>query len=181
MKDSTLTDLLEPLLAQFGLELEALDVVPAGRRRVLKIIVDGDGPAGRGPTLDDIAEATKAISDHLDQTGAMGEQAYTLEVSSRGTSRPLTEPKHWRRNTGRLVKLTTEETEPVIGRIIASDDTAVTLEITRDAKKGTTSQETFDFSEIGKAIIQVELNRKSDLDEADLDDTEDDDTETEEN
>ncbi|GAB3696842.1 ribosome maturation factor RimP [Mariniluteicoccus flavus] len=178
MKDSTLTDLLEPLLSHHGLELEALDNVPAGRRRVLKVTVDGDGPDGRGPTLDEIASATRAISEHLDETNAMGEQAYTLEVSSRGTSRPLTEPKHWRRNVGRLVKITTVETEPLVGRIVEAGDEAVVLEVTRDTKKGITERETVAYAEVTKAVVQVELNRKNDeLDaaEAALDANENDD------
>lgn len=172
MKDSALTELLTPLLAQFGLELEALDVTPAGRRRVLKVTVDGDGPTGRGPSLDDIAEATRAISERLDEADAMGEQAYTLEVSSRGTSRPLTEPKHWRRNTGRLVKVTLDETEPLVGRIVETTDEGAVLEVTRDAKRGTTEREPVPYAEVRKAVIQVEMRKADDL-EASPDDTDD--------
>ena len=80
---------LTPILAQFGLELEAVEVIPAGKRRLLRVVVDGDGPEGRGPLLDDIAEASKAISAALDTSDAVGSAAYTLEVSSRGISRPL--------------------------------------------------------------------------------------------
>ncbi|GAB3622032.1 ribosome maturation factor RimP [Mariniluteicoccus endophyticus] len=190
MKDSSLTELLEPLLTRFDLELEALDNVPAGRRRVLRIVVDGDGPEGHGPTLDEISEATRAISEKLDETDAMGEQAYTLEVSSRGTSRPLTEPKHYRRNHGRLVKVTTVETEPITGRIVACDDETVTLEITRDKKSGGNTRETLAYAEITKALVQVEMNRKprpgelDDPGDEDLDDDvvdEDDDQSEEDN
>ena len=90
--------LLTPILAQFDLELEAVEVMPAGKRRLLRVVVDGDGPDGRGPLLDDIAEASKALSAALDASDAVGAAAYTLEVSSRGVSRPLTLPRHWRRN-----------------------------------------------------------------------------------
>ena len=62
MKDSQLSALLTPILEHFGLELEDIDVMPAGKRRLLRVVVDGDGPDGRGPLLDDIAEATRAIS-----------------------------------------------------------------------------------------------------------------------
>ena len=62
---------------------------PAGKRRLLRVVVDGDGPDGRGPLLDDIAEASKALSAALDTSDAVGTAAYTLEVSSRGVSRPL--------------------------------------------------------------------------------------------
>ena len=62
MRDSQIASLLAPVLTPFGLELETVEVVPAGKRRLLRVVVDGDGPEGRGPLLDDIAAATKAIS-----------------------------------------------------------------------------------------------------------------------
>lgn len=168
VKDSQLTSLLSPVLAQFGLELESLDSVPAGRRRLLRVIVDGDGPKGHGPTLDEIAEATRAISDTLDETDLLGEQAYTLEVSSRGTSRPLTEPKHWRRNAGRLVKAQLADGTEVTGRITRSDEDGAVLTVVTDPKRGTTVERDLAYSEVAKALIQVELNRKTD-DESDED------------
>ena len=106
MKDSQIAGVLTPILAQFGLELEAVEVIPAGKRRLLRVVVDGDGPDGRGPLLDDIAEASKALSAALDSSDAVGAAAYTLEVSSRGVGRPLELPRHWRRNAGRLVAVT---------------------------------------------------------------------------
>ena len=61
-------------------------MVAAGRRRLLRVVVDGDG----GPGLDDIAELSRSLSAELDSSGVMGETAYTLEVSSPGVDRPLT-------------------------------------------------------------------------------------------
>ena len=62
MRESQIVGLLGPVLAQHGLELDAVEVLPAGKRRLLRVVVDGDGPEGRGPLLDDIAAATRAIS-----------------------------------------------------------------------------------------------------------------------
>lgn len=167
VKDGQLTSLLSPLLGQFGLELESLDSVPAGKRRLLRVIVDGDGPQGRGPTLDEIAEATKAISVALDEADLLGQQAYTLEVSSRGLTRPLTEPKHWRRNTGRLVKVTLHDSPEVTGRITASDSDSVTLTIVTDPKKQITTDREIPFSAIARALIEVEFvsANRTDLEE----------------
>ncbi|NNG18733.1 ribosome maturation factor RimP [Naumannella sp. ID2617S] len=165
MKESQLVALLTPILAQHGLELDALDSVPAGKRRLLRVTVDGDGPAGRGPTLDDISEATRDISAALDESDAVGPSAYTLEVSSRGVGRPLTEPRHWRRNTGRLVRITPHEGEPVTGRITSSDDDGVTLTVVTDPKKQTTEDQTWAYADLAKALIQVELNRKNESDD----------------
>lgn len=166
MKDSQLMSLLSLMLTRFGLELDSLDSVPAGKRRLLRVIVDGDGPQGRGPSLDDIAEATKEISVALDEADFLGDQAYTLEVSSRGTSRPLTQPRHWRRNRGRLVKVTLTGGDTLTGRIANTDQETVTLQIVTDPKRGTTSEQTFSFDGIAKALIQVELNRKDISDDA---------------
>ena len=94
----------DPLLPM-GLDLEAVELTPAGKRRVLRVAVDKDG----GVTLDDVAEATKEVSRLLDDSDVMGEQPYTLEVTSPGIDRPLTLPRHWRRNEGRLVKVTTHD------------------------------------------------------------------------
>lgn len=161
MQDQQLAAVIEPILAEHGLELDSLEVTPIGKRSVLRISVDGDGPKGRGPLLDDIAAASSAISNALDESTAVGNNPYTLEVSSRGVSKPLTEPKHFRRNATRLVKLWLENRE-VTGRITDVSDDEVTLDV-----KG--AVRTFPFAEIKKAVVQVELNRSL----ADDDDDED--------
>lgn len=161
MNETQLSELISPILAEHGLELDALDSQAAGRRRLLRITVDGDGPEGRGPSLDDISLATRAISNTLDETDAMGERSYTLEVSSRGVSKPLTEPRHWRRNRGRLVLVNRDEQEPLTGRILDSDDHSVRLEVTVDPKRGSTTEQVLELSDITKAQAQVELNRST--------------------
>ena len=154
MQDQQLASLIEPILASYGLELDSLDVTPVGRRSILRITVDGDGPKGRGPLLDDIAAASSAVSAALDESTAVGSSPYTLEVSSRGVGKPLTEAKHFRRNTGRLVKLSLGEGD-VTGRIEAVGDDAVTLDV-----DGTTRDVA--LADIKKAVVQVELNRSLD-------------------
>ena len=93
--------LLEPIVRAAGMDLESVRVGSAGRRRLLRVIVDADG----GVSLDDIALVSREVSARLDATGAMGEAPYTLEVSSPGVDRPLTLPRHWRRAVGRLVRV----------------------------------------------------------------------------
>lgn len=153
MQETKITALVEPVLAEQGLELDELKITPMGRRKVLRITVDGDGQDGRGPLLDDISRASRELSIALDGSEAVGEQPYTLEVTSRGVSTPLTQPKHYRRNTGRLVALNLAE-EQVTGRIIAVDDTAVTLEVDGQEKD-------YSLNQITKAVVQVEMSRKT--------------------
>jgi ribosome maturation factor RimP len=154
MDKSQLPGVLTPILAQFDLELEAVEVIPAGKRQLLRVVVDGDGATGTGPLLDDLAEASKALSAALDSSDAVGNAAYTLEVSSRGVGRPLERPAHWRRNRGRLVAVTTTDGNSVLGRIVSADEETVQLEVD-GAVRGLA------FGEVGKALVQVELNRPS--------------------
>jgi ribosome maturation factor RimP len=137
-------------LAALGLDVEAVELTPAGKRRVLRIAVDGDD----GVTLDHVADATRTISEVLDASDVMGEQPYTLEVTSRGVDRPLTLPRHWRRNADRLVKVTTTDGQSVTGRIVSSDDTAATLDVDGTAREVA-------YADVAKALVQIEFNRKT--------------------
>jgi ribosome maturation factor RimP len=170
MLESQIAGLLTPILAQHGLDLDAVEVVPAGKRRLLRIVVDGDGPHGRGPLLDDIAEATKALSATLDASeSVVGNHPYTLEVSSRGVGRPLELPRHWRRNIGRLVAVQTTAGEAFTGRITAADENGAELDVEGVPRR-------VEQAEVVKALVQVELNRKApvELDEdAPLDEDDD--------
>ena len=123
-RDRLAEELTGPI-GQLGLDLEAVDLTSAGKRRVLRVAIDKDG----GVTMDDIADATREVSRVLDETDLMGQQAYTLEVSSPGVDRPLTLPRHWRRNTGRLVKVKLRDGEPITGRIRATDDAGAVLDV----------------------------------------------------
>ena len=146
-----LVEELTPPLLEIGLDLEAVELTPAGRRRVLKVAVDKDG----GVTLDDVAAATKEVSRLLDDSDVMGEHPYTLEVTSPGIDRPLTLPRHWRRNLGRLVRVTTVDGETLTGRVEGQDDAAASLSV-----DGTTRPVA--YADVAKAHVQVEFNRKAD-------------------
>jgi len=149
---SRLAEVLTEPLAATGLDIEAIELTPAGKRRLLRVAVDKDG----GVTLDDIAEATREVSrvlDAPDGSDVMGEQPYTLEVTSPGTDRPLTHPRHWRRNQGRLVKVTLADGRTVTGRIIESDDSRAVLDVDG-------SREQVGYADVTKAKIQIEFNRK---------------------
>jgi ribosome maturation factor RimP len=140
--------LTDPLSA-VGLDVEAIDLTPAGKRRLLRVAVDKDG----GVTLDDIAEATKEVSRLLDETDVMGVHPYTLEVTSPGVDRPLTHPRHWRRNAGRLVKVSCRDGSTVTGRITGSDDEAASLDVDGTERRVA-------FADVAKAKVQIEFNRR---------------------
>jgi ribosome maturation factor RimP len=149
IRDRIESELVDPLSA-LALDIEAVEISPAGNRRVLRVAVDKDG----GVTLDDVAEATRTIDAALEASDVMGEQPYTLEVTSRGVDRPLTLPRHWRRNASRLVKVTFADGTDATGRIGESDEERVTIEI--DGTKRDVA-----YADVKKALVQVEFNRKS--------------------
>jgi ribosome maturation factor RimP len=145
-RDRVETELVGPLAA-LDLDVEAVELTPSGKRRVLRVAVDKDG----GVTLDDVAEATRLISGVLDAGDALGEQPYTLEVTSRGVDRPLTLPRHWRRNRDRLVTCSLTGGERLTGRIRESTDTTVTLDVEGRRRE-------LAYAEIGRALVQIEFN-----------------------
>jgi len=143
-----LAELLTDPLSAVGLDVEAVEISQAGKRRLLRVAVDKDG----GVTMDDIADATREVSQVLDSSDVMGRQPYTLEVSSPGTDRPLVHPRHWRRNRGRLVKATLSDGSTVTGRVTASDDTTATLDVEGAARE-------VPLDTVTKAKVQIEFNR----------------------
>ena len=153
MRTSQLPGVLTPILAQFDLELEAVEVIPAGNRQLLRVVVDGDGATGTGPRLDDLAEASKALSAALDGSDAVGDNAYTLEVTTRGIGRPLERPAHWRRNRGRLVDVTTRDGATITGRIAGSDEQTAQLDVDGHLHE-------VPLADVTRALVQVELNRR---------------------
>ncbi|TDC64654.1 ribosome maturation factor RimP [Actinomadura sp. GC306] len=120
-----LTRLLEPAVRRAGFDLEEVDVRPAGRRRLVRVVVDGDDGVG----LDDIARLSETASALLDESDAMGASPYVLEVTSPGVDRPLTEPRHWRRAVGRLVVAPLAEGGQIEGRVIAADGDGVEIDV----------------------------------------------------
>jgi ribosome maturation factor RimP len=163
--DKKLAGLIEPVVAAAGMDLESVRVSVAGKRRLLRIVVDSD----HGVSLDDAADVSRDISALLDANNALGETPYTLEVSSPGVDRPLTEPRHWRRARGRLVKVKVTGEGSVEGRVLAADADGVTLGM--PARDGTVSERRFSHPDLGAGSVQVEFGR---IPDAELDEFSDD-------
>jgi ribosome maturation factor RimP len=150
-----LAALIEPGLVAAGLDLEDVEVVAAGKRRLVRVLVDKDD----GVSLDDVALVSRRISGVLDENpeadAVLGAAAYVLEVSSPGVDRPLTLPRHWRRAAGRLVRAVLVEGGDVVGRVVDSDDEGVRLA----SAEVTEPPRSLRFEEIRSARVQVEFNR----------------------
>jgi ribosome maturation factor RimP len=144
--EGRIADVIRPVAEAAGLDLETIRVTAAGRRRLLRVVVDSD----HGVSLDDAAAVSRQLSAALDEAAVMGEFPYTLEVSSPGVDRPLTDPRHWRRAAGRLVQVTAEDAGAITGRVISADSDGVILDV-----EGTHRR--FDYAALGAGAIQVEF------------------------
>ena len=139
-----------PVVRALGMDLESVKVTSAGRRRLLRIVVDSD----HGVSLDDAALASRELSAKLDAADVMGDMPYTLEVSSPGVDRPLTQPRHWQRAQGRLVRVPLAESpsHPVQGRVIEADATGVVLDMDGSRRR-------FGYTALGAGVVQIEFDR----------------------
>ena len=175
-----LLELLTPVVNAADYDLEDISVTAAGRRNLIRVVIDADG----GVDLDAVAAVSRAMSEALDADADAGPdfaEPYVLEVSSPGVDRPLTENRHWRRASGRLVEVTVDG-QSLVGRIVSTDSLGVTLEVS-GVKGRPSKSRTVAWSALGKGKVQVEFNRKAspgtdadDVDElSDFDDLEDED------
>lgn len=143
-----LLEVLRSPLAAAGLDVEDVEISTAGRRRLVRVLVDRDG----GVTLDQVAAATTLVSGVLDAHEPMGESPYTLEVTSPGIDRPLTHPRRWVRNVGRLVAVETLTGQQLVGRIVAADDDTVTLDVDGSPQR-------IEYADVRTARVEVEFKR----------------------
>lgn len=155
-----LSELASPVVASTGYDLEDLTVTAAGKRSVVRAVVDKDG----GVTLDDVAEVSRALGAALDaadesEPGLLG-ASYVLEVSSPGVDRPLTELRHWRRAAGRLVTATLRDGAPVTGRVVAADEAGIVLDVDG-------AEQVLSVTDVDRGAVQVEFSRATPQDEED--------------
>jgi len=76
--------------------------------------------------------------------------------------RPLTEPRHWRRAAGRLVRVKAGAAGAVEGRVLAADAEGVTMDVTGAKRR-------FAYRDLGAGAVQVEFGRADDADLEELD------------
>jgi ribosome maturation factor RimP len=141
-------EVVEPAITSAGYDLEDVTVTAAGRRSLVRVVVDRDG----GVDLDAVADVARMVSDALDADDPTGDAPYTLEVSSPGVDRALTEARHWRRAAGRLVRAPVRDAADVTGRVIRADDAGVTFDVDG-------SERTIRYDVLGPGKVQVEFSR----------------------
>jgi len=143
-KKEDISDAVTPALSALGFYLEDVTITSAGRRSMLTIIVDGDTHL----SLDQVTSATKAIGEIVESIKSLGETPFTLEVTSPGLDRPLTKPRHWRKNIDRLVKIVLLDGKEIKGRIKAASELSTTVD-----------ESEIKFSDIKRASLEVEFKQ----------------------
>jgi len=157
-KEERVRDVVAPVVRDAGLHLEEVTVHPAGRRTLVRVTVDLEEDELGAVDLDRIAEVSRAVAEALDAADVLRTE-HVLEVSSPGTDRPLTAPRHFKRARGRVVTLWLADGSTTGGRVTAADDEAVELDSARTVR----------LAEVVRGKVEVELNR---LEEIELDDDE---------
>lgn len=161
---------VEAALDGSGLVLEDVVVTPAGKRRVVRVLLEREVAAGTvtEPTeplsLDDVADATRVVGEALDASDVLGEQPYTLEVSSPGVGRPLTEPRHFARNVGRLLTVQHDGTSTT-GRLVEAGPESVVLDVPA-VKKDAGGRTTLTIADLERAVVEVEFARTDETKES---------------
>lgn len=135
-------------IGPLGFDLDSLDVQQAGRRKVVKVVLDSDSGVG----LDELAEATRLVSGALDDTGDVLDGPYTLEVTSPGVDRPLTRPRHWHRARFRLARVHTSDGTEFTCRVGAAGDEAVQLLVDGALRW-------VNYRQIARAVVEVEFRQ----------------------
>jgi ribosome maturation factor RimP len=154
LKDQ-ISELVTPAVSDLGFYLEDVHVATPGSHRIVTCIVDGDASLN----LDQVTSVSRVISELLDEAPFMGETPFTLEVTSPGVDRPLTQPRHFAKNVDRLLKVIKFDGSEVTGRILSNTDEDVTLTVT---VKKETIEEVITLADIKRAVVEIEFNRKDD-------------------
>ena len=153
-----ITDLISPAVTEAGFYLEEVQIASPGSHRTVTCVVDGPTPLN----LDQVTVVSRIISELLDSADIMGDTPFTLEVTSPGVDRPLTEVRHWTKNLTRLIKTTLNDGSVITGRLTEFDESNATLV---ENIKGRIKNHTVAFSDIKRAVVEIEFNRKDAVDE----------------
>lgn len=163
-----LRTIIAPIVENAQLYLEDVNISVAGTERTVHVVVDLPEDQTGGVSLDAIAELSHQLGDAIDdQTDA---RPYTLDVSSPGLSRPLTEPRQWKRNLGRIIKVKLHHSEVVVGRLQEVGEDAVVLVPDLPRKKGmkpkTGDPVRIKYSDIKRATVEVDFSQSAAGEEA---------------
>ena len=146
--DGPLQELLAPVVAASGLELDSVTRTRSDAMPLLRVVVEA--PIGAdGIDSDTLADVSRAVSKALDAADPIDGE-YLLEVSTPGAERELTKVGHWMRQIGRLVRIKLRAGGYVSGRVIDASETSATIDVDGEAT-------TIDYQDMKKARSRVDF------------------------
>ena len=146
--DGPLQELLAPVVAASGLELDSVTRMRSDAMPLLRVVVEA--PLGAdGIDSDTLADVSRAVSKALDAADPIDGE-YLLEVSTPGAERELTKVGHWMRQIGRLVRIKLRAGGYVSGRVIDAGETSATIDVDGEAT-------TIDYQDMRKARSRVDF------------------------
>lgn len=143
-------EIVERVGASEGIEVVDVELLGAGKHRVVRIYIDKVTGVSHG----DCEFISQNVGTILDVEDVVPGESYTLEVSSPGVERKLAKPRDYERFTGQKIKVVLKN--PVDnqrrweGTLTAFDGNTVTLE----AAAGKTIQ--FSLDQVEKANLKFE-------------------------
>ncbi len=155
--ESAVKAVIAPHLDAAGLDLEQVKINNAGSKSSIAVVVDSDA----GPTIDELAEVARTLSAAVDEADEVfGAQAFTLEVTTPGAERPLTEPRHWRRARGRQAAIELTDGTNLLARIgPLTDDGATVTFVLPGAKGRAPTTRDIALADVAAAAVRVEFRK----------------------
>lgn len=152
-----LTTMIEPVAERHGMDIEKVSASRAGKKSVVSVALDSDSR----PTLDELEVVSNEIGEVFDEAEGMSKAnfgaGYSLEVTTPGVDHPLTAPRHWRRNRGRVAALFDEAGKKTLWRIGALNDSETEV-ILIEYKAKTPKVESLAISDSPRAVVEIEFS-----------------------
>lgn len=147
--ESRTEQLVQPIIDENHFELVDVEYVKEGANWYLRVYADKEG----GIDINDCVMISRALEVKLDEEDFI-EDAYILEVSSPGLSRPLKKDKDFERNLGKDIELklyqAVEKQKEWEGTLVAYDEHSITIQL-EDEKEMT-------FARNDLALVRLALD-----------------------
>jgi ribosome maturation factor RimP len=142
--------IIEPVIESMGIELVDVELNKMRRKALLRVYIDREA----GITIDDCERVSREIEGVLDVEDPIP-YSYVLEVSSPGLDRPLRAPKDFKRFSGNMVRVVTndpiEKQTFFVGTLETADENEIVLVLPKEKKV------TIPFDNISRAKLEVEI------------------------
>ncbi len=145
-----ISTIIEPAINALGIELDYIEFSLMKGKALLRVFIDKEN----GVNIDDCTQVSREIEAVLDVEDPIP-YSYVLEVSSPGLDRPLKSVKDFKRYSGNMVRVVTND--PVegetffVGKLVEAGDDEVALLLPKDMRIN------IRYDNISRARLEVEV------------------------